>query len=63
MEKYHYKLWDAEKVVRRGKIIDRTSRLKKERLKQQKVLESIIKVLEMKHRSIVVDSRFHNQSY
>lgn len=43
-------LWDGGKAVIRGKIIEVTSRLRKDRLKQQRALESKIRDLEVEHK-------------
>ncbi len=43
-------LWDSAKVVLRGKIIALSSKLKKEREKDQELLEEQIKKLESEHK-------------
>ncbi len=43
-------LWEGEKVVMRGKIIEVTSRLKKARLEQQRIPKNKIRELELEHK-------------
>lgn len=43
-------LWDGGKAVIRGKIIEITSRIRKDYLKQQRAIESKIRELELEHK-------------
>lgn len=43
-------LWDGGKAVIRGKIIEITSRIRKDCLKQQRAIESKIRELELEHK-------------